>query len=131
MITRGLPTLLADTHTPNITTHSFHGSVTGPMFNTLHTMFMVQYTGLRNAVNPIAQRIERFNGRISEIVSQTRFSSVAALESTLMRHLSTYNHNIPQRALNHQTPIQALKTWRAEMPSLFKKSVMNLPGLDN
>jgi transposase InsO family protein len=74
--------------------------------------------------------VERFNGRISEIVSQTRFSSAAELESTLMRYLSTYNHNIPQRALNHQTPIQALKTWKADKPDLFKKRVMNLPGLD-
>jgi starvation-inducible DNA-binding protein len=31
--------------------------VTGPMFNTLHTMFMAQYTELWNAVDPIAERI--------------------------------------------------------------------------
>jgi transposase InsO family protein len=53
--------------------------------------------------------VERFNSRISEIVNQTRFASAAELESTLRNYAKIYNHNIPQRALKHQTPIQALK----------------------
>lgn len=56
-ITRGLSTLLADTYTLYLTTHNFHWNVTGPMFNSLHDMFMVQYTELWNAVDPIAERI--------------------------------------------------------------------------
>jgi starvation-inducible DNA-binding protein len=52
-----LSKLLADTYTLYLTTHNFHWNVTGPMFNTLHTMFMVQYTELWNAVDPIAERI--------------------------------------------------------------------------
>ena len=56
--------------------------------------------------------VERFNGRICEIVAQTRFSSAAELQTTLTLYLNTYNHSIPPRALNNQTPIQTLKTWR-------------------
>jgi starvation-inducible DNA-binding protein len=56
-IAQGLSQLLADTYTLYLTTHNFHWNVTGPMFNTLHTMFMVQYTELWNAVDPIAERI--------------------------------------------------------------------------
>jgi starvation-inducible DNA-binding protein len=56
-IAAGLSRLLADTYTLYLTTHNFHWNVTGPMFNTLHTMFMVQYTELWNAVDPIAERI--------------------------------------------------------------------------
>jgi starvation-inducible DNA-binding protein len=56
-ITAGLSGLLADTYTLYLTTHNFHWNVTGPMFNTLHTMFMAQYTELWNAVDPIAERI--------------------------------------------------------------------------
>lgn len=56
-ITAGLSRLLADTYTLYLTTHNFHWNVTGPMFNTLHTMFMTQYTELWNAVDPIAERI--------------------------------------------------------------------------
>ena len=56
-IAAGLSRLLADTYTLYLTTHNFHWNVTGPMFNTLHTMFMGQYTELWNAVDPIAERI--------------------------------------------------------------------------
>jgi starvation-inducible DNA-binding protein len=56
-IAQGLSRLLADTYTLYLTTHNFHWNVTGPMFNTLHDMFMQQYTELWNAVDPIAERI--------------------------------------------------------------------------
>jgi starvation-inducible DNA-binding protein len=56
-ITEGLSRLLADTYTLYMTTHNFHWNVTGPMFNSLHDMFMLQYTELWNAVDPIAERI--------------------------------------------------------------------------
>jgi starvation-inducible DNA-binding protein len=56
-IVAGLSKLLADTYTLYLTTHNFHWNVTGPMFNSLHDMFMTQYTELWNAVDPIAERI--------------------------------------------------------------------------
>ena len=56
-IARELSKLLADTYTLYLTTHNFHWNVTGPMFNTLHAMFMTQYTEVWNAVDPIAERI--------------------------------------------------------------------------
>ena len=56
-IAEGLSHLLADTYTLYLATHNFHWNVTGPMFNTLHLMFMEQYTELWNAVDPIAERI--------------------------------------------------------------------------
>ena len=56
-IAKGLSRLLADTYTLYLTTHNFHWNVTGPMFTSLHTMFMQQYTELWNAVDPVAERI--------------------------------------------------------------------------
>ena len=56
-IARGLSCLLADTFTLYLTTHNFHWNVTGPMFNTLHQMFMVQYTELWTAADTVAERI--------------------------------------------------------------------------
>ena len=75
--------------------------------------------------------VERFNGRIAEITAQTRFHSAAELEQTLMNYVKVYNTRIPQRALDHHTPLDALKSWRAKSPDLFKKRPKNLPGLDN
>lgn len=56
-IAQGLSRLLADTYTLYLTTHNFHWNVTGPMFNTLHAMFMTQYGELWAATDPIAERI--------------------------------------------------------------------------
>ena len=75
--------------------------------------------------------VERFNGRISEIVKQTRFESAAELAATLSNYLSTYNHHIPQRALNHLSPIEALQGWRKRPPELFIKRVYKQAGLDS
>ncbi len=56
-ITTGLSRLLADTYTLYLKTHNYHWNVTGPQFNTLHTMFETQYTELAMAVDEIAERI--------------------------------------------------------------------------
>src|SRR5512135_3836774 len=56
-IADGLSRLLADTYGLYLKTHSFHWNVEGPMFNTLHLMFMEQYTELWNALDLIAERI--------------------------------------------------------------------------
>jgi starvation-inducible DNA-binding protein len=56
-IAQGLSKLLADSYTLYLMTHNFHWNVKGPMFNTLHTMFMAQYTEQWNALDIIAERI--------------------------------------------------------------------------
>jgi len=75
--------------------------------------------------------VERFNGRISGVVQQTRFTSSAELETTLTRYLNIYNNHIPQRALHHLTPIQSLKKWYTINPDLFVKRVYKQTGLDS
>lgn len=52
-----LAKMLADSYTLYLMTHNFHWNVTGPMFNTLHTMFMTQYTEEWTALDSIAERI--------------------------------------------------------------------------
>ena len=56
-IAQGLSRLLADSYTLYLMTHNFHWNVKGPMFNTLHLMFMGQYTEQWNALDLIAERI--------------------------------------------------------------------------
>ena len=56
-IAAGLSKLLADSYTLYLMTHNFHWNVTGPMFNTLHLMFMGQYTEQWAALDLIAERI--------------------------------------------------------------------------
>jgi starvation-inducible DNA-binding protein len=56
-IANGLSKLLADSYTLYLKTHNYHWNVKGPLFNTLHQMFEVQYTELAAAVDEIAERI--------------------------------------------------------------------------
>ena len=74
--------------------------------------------------------VERFNGRIQEVVRQTKFRSAKELRDTLYQYCRVYNHHILQRNLGHITPVEALKKWQKNHPHLFKKSVYKQTGLD-
>lgn len=56
-VSEQLSHLLADSYTLYLMTHNFHWNVTGPLFNTLHLMFMNQYTEQWEALDQIAERI--------------------------------------------------------------------------
>ena len=75
-----LSALLADSYTLYLMTHNFHWNVTGPMFNTLHLMFMDQYTELWTALDVIAERI-RALGLPAPYGSAT-FASLASIQET-------------------------------------------------
>ena len=56
-ISQDLAQFLSDSFTLYLKTHNFHWNVTGPMFNSLHAMFMDQYTEQWNALDETAERI--------------------------------------------------------------------------
>ena len=74
--------------------------------------------------------VERLNGRISDLLQQTRFDSRANLEATLLNHLKLYNHHIPQPAIGAKTPIRALNEWQQKKPELFVKRGYDQTELD-
>lgn len=75
--------------------------------------------------------VERYNGRINELLQQTRFDSRADLQAILMNYLKLYNRHIPQRALDAKTPILALKEWREKRSEIFVKRAYDQTGLDS
>jgi len=76
-IADGLSRVLADTFALYLKTHSFHWNVTGPMFNTLHVMFMEQYTELWTALDEIAERVRALG--FPAPGSFTQFTSLATI----------------------------------------------------
>lgn len=56
-VAQDLSQFLADSFTLYLKTHNFHWNVTGSMFNSLHAMFMDQYTEQWNALDETAERI--------------------------------------------------------------------------
>lgn len=75
--------------------------------------------------------VERFNGRISDVLATTRFRSREDLQTTLERYVKLYNDHLPQRALGHKTPLQALRAWRKDRPELFIRRPNNQAELDS
>ena len=74
--------------------------------------------------------VERFNGRIEEVLQSHHFRSGEELETTLHRYVWLYNQQLPQSALGSKTPLQAMKDWHKIKPELFKKQPYYLPGCD-
>src|SRR3990167_84205 len=92
-IAKGLSALLVDSYTLYLMTHNFHWNVTGPMFNSLHIMFMTQYTEQWTALDVIAERIRALGhpapGTYKEFV---KLASIKEVEGTpkatdMIRHL--------------------------------------------
>ena len=79
-IVQGLSALLADSYTLYLMTHNFHWNVTGPQFNSLHLMFMGQYTEQWEALDLIAERIRALGypapGTYKEFAKLTSISEV-------------------------------------------------------
>ena len=75
--------------------------------------------------------VERFNGRIEDILQSHRFRSGEDLEQTILRYVRLYNGQLPQSVLKGRTPIRALKDWHHERPELFRKQPYNHAGCDN
>lgn len=74
--------------------------------------------------------VERFNGRIADVLKTNRFKSGEDLEQTIMRYVALYNTQLPQSALASRTPVQAMKDWHKSNPELFLKKPGNHPGCD-
>ena len=74
--------------------------------------------------------VERFNGRLEQVLRTHRFNSRNDLESTLHRYVWLYNEHLPQKALEHVAPLDALKRWQKLQPDLFVKQVRNHPAPD-
>jgi starvation-inducible DNA-binding protein len=81
IIAGGLSRLLADSYTLYLQSHNFHWNVTGPMFQTLHVLFMEHYTEIWNALDLIAERIRSLGlpapGTYKEF---TKLASIAEVE---------------------------------------------------
>jgi hypothetical protein len=74
--------------------------------------------------------VERFNGRIGDVLTPPRFLSGEDLGQTIMRFVALYNTQFPQSALRSRTPVQAMKAWLKRNPELLVKKPGNRPGCD-
>jgi starvation-inducible DNA-binding protein len=92
-IANGLSCLLADSYTLYLMTHNFHWNVKGPMFNSLHLMFMTQYSEQWTALDLVAERIRALGypapGTYAEFVKLASIKEVEGVPKAMemVRHL--------------------------------------------
>ncbi|MEM1390838.1 MAG: Dps family protein [Pseudomonadota bacterium] len=76
---KALRKLIGETYALYVKTHGYHWNVTGPRFQSLHTMFMTQYTELWAALDEIAERIRALGyfapGSSSEMMSEASLAA--------------------------------------------------------
>jgi transposase InsO family protein len=75
--------------------------------------------------------VERFNGRIEDVLHSHRFQSGDDLEQTILRYVTLYNQQLPQSELASRTPLQAMKDWNNLKHDLFKKQPYYLAACDS
>jgi len=128
-IVRGLSELLADSYTLYLMTHNFHWNVTGPQFNSLHLMFMAQYTEQWNALDLIAERIRALGhpapGTYKEFVKLASIREVDGVPNAddMVRHLVAAQESTARTARKlfpvvdeaHDQPTADLLTQRLEV----------------
>lgn len=99
-----LSKMLADSYTLYLMTHNFHWNVTGPMFNTLHDMFMTQYSEEWTALDQIAERIRALGHYAPGTYAQyAKLSSIAEpkdvpVAEDMIRLLVSGNESVAQTA---------------------------------
>lgn len=106
-IADGLSRLLADSYILYLKTHNFHWNVEGPMFNTLHQMFMVQYTELWNALDLIAERIRSLGHYAPG--SYKKYTSLSSIDESEEETLSAKNM-IKQLLDGHEAVVKTIRS---------------------
>jgi transposase InsO family protein len=72
--------------------------------------------------------VERFNGRVEDVLQSHHFRSGEEQEMTMHRYFWLYIQQLPQPALGSKSPLQAMQDWYKIKPELFKKQPYNLSG---
>jgi len=74
--------------------------------------------------------VERFNGRIEDVLQSHHFRSGEELDATLHSYVLLYNQQLPESVLHNKTPLQAMKDWHKLKTELFKKNPYLITGCD-
>ena len=105
-IAQGLAKLLADSYTLYLKTHNFHWNVTGPFFQTLHTMFEEQYVELAEAVDVIAERIRALG--IFAPASYKRFSELTSIND--QDEVPSWKSMVQELVAGHETVVRTARS---------------------
>ncbi len=67
--------------------------------------------------------VERFNGRIAEILRKNKFENYEKLSDALNYYMKCYNHYNKQKALDYKSPVDMIKYWFEKKKEIFKENI--------
>jgi hypothetical protein len=101
----------------------------GHVFDQTCQQFDIEYRLIKPRTPRTNGMVERFNGRIADVLKTHRFNNQEDLTQTLHRYVYLYNHELPQSALHSKTPQQTMCAWYDQKSELFnKKPVASIAG---
>jgi starvation-inducible DNA-binding protein len=104
-IAQGLSKVLADTYAVYLKTHGYHWNVTGPTFQSLHTLFEGQYREQWEALDDVAERIRA----LGELAPQA-YSAFANLTAIKDGHASLDSDAMVAELLHdHETVVKTIR----------------------
>ena len=73
--------------------------------------------------------VERFNGRIEDVLESLHFRSGQELGMTLNRYVRLYNQPLAQSPLGSKTPFHAMKQWHKRKPAIVYQTAILPHGM--
>ena len=73
--------------------------------------------------------VERFNGRIEDVLESLHFRSGQELRMTLNRYVRLYNQPLAQSPLGSKTPLHTMKQWHKRKPAIVYQTAILPHGM--
>ena len=73
--------------------------------------------------------VERFNGRIEDVLESLHFRSGQELGMTLNRYVRLYNQPLAQSPLGSKTPLHTMKQWHKRKPAIVYQTAILPHGM--
>lgn len=116
-ITGTLTTVLADAMVLYVKTRKFHWNVSGDSFMELHKLFEKQYDELEEAIDAIAERINKLGSKT--IGTMNEFLKLASIKESPGKYPSSKDM-IKELLKDHETVIQGLRKHIDDCSDKFK-----------
>lgn len=99
-------------------------------FDQLCQEFGIEHRLTRPKTPKTSGMVERFNGRIADVLKTHRLIDSENLQQTLFLYIALHNRQLPHGALECKTPMQARKDGYQSHPDFFHKRSYDRPECD-
>jgi transposase InsO family protein len=96
----------------------------GHVFDQTCQQFDIEHRLTKPRTPQTNSMVERFNGRIADVLKTHRFNSQEDLTQTLCRYVYLYNYKLPQSALHSRSLFRPCETGTIKSPSCSTRNLL-------